>query len=287
MTVNALKKRGLKRKGIFGNYHAPSTAFQACETLDAISGGVYDFVLVCTKSFDSAMAAEDLQHHPQLIANTTKIVLFQNGWGNTEKFVALFAEHQIFNARVITGFRRPKDNEVMITVHADDIRIGSLFRENVNDIEPLCQLIKKGGIPCEVTDHVGKDLWAKIIYNCALNPLGAILNVPYGVLGEFDSTRQVMKGIVEEIFRIFQVTGIGTHWPTAEEYLHIFYSQLLPPTASHESSMLQALRHHKRLEIDALNGAVIKLAGEHHIDIPYNRMVYHMIKFMEERNVQN
>ena len=77
-----------------------------------------------------------------------------------------------------------QNNEVEITVHADSIHIGSLFDGDLLCMEKLCELITKGDIPCEKTDSIEKDLWAKMLYNCALNPLGAILDVPYGVLAE-------------------------------------------------------------------------------------------------------
>ncbi|MHC4213277.1 MAG: ketopantoate reductase family protein, partial [Planctomycetota bacterium] len=159
-SVEQLQSRGLKRTGIFGDYYAPPDAFGCYCSMDEIKGGVYDFVLVCTKSFDSASAAADLSGHRDSFNDQTII------------------RSIIYNARVITGFRRPHKNEVIITVHADSIHIGSLFNASASRVENLCRLIQDGGIPCETTNSIEKDLWAKMLYNCALNPLGAILNVP-------------------------------------------------------------------------------------------------------------
>lgn len=284
-TVSVLRTDGLVRTGIFGRFHAEPGAFGCYPCLDGVENGPYDFVFVCTKSFDSASAARDLAEHNDLIGDRAKLVLFQNGWGNAEVFCLCFGEQRVFNARVITGFRRQRANEVEITVHADSIHIGSLFSGDLSAIERLCRTINKGGIPCEKTAEIGKDLWAKMLYNCALNPLGAILGVPYGALGGQTTTKELMNEIVEEVFQVMMAAGYTTHWQGSQAFLDVFYGKLVPDTAEHKSSMLQDIMAGKRTEIDALNGAVIKLADRRSLDVPHNRAVYNLVKFIESRRV--
>ena len=283
-TVSAMRKHGLVRTGIWGDYYAEPKAFGSYTSVSEIETKSYDYILVCTKSFDSFEAAKDLSQYESLLSEKTKIVLFQNGWGNAEVFLSLFDKEKIYNARVITGFRRPEQNEVTITVHADSIHIGSLFNEDLTCIEDLCQSIDKGGIPCEATVNIEKDLWAKMLYNCALNPLGAILDVPYGVLAEHEPSRIIMKGIVEEVFEVIKAAGHETHWQSPEDFLEVFYRKLVPDTAKHKSSTLQDILAKKKTEIDALNGAVIKLAEKHGVHVPYNLAVYNIVKFIEAKN---
>jgi 2-dehydropantoate 2-reductase len=283
-TVSTLRKHGLVRTGIWGDYSAEPAAFGSYTSLGEIGEKTYDYILVCTKSFDSSNAAKDLSQYDSLFGEKTKIVLFQNGWGNAEIFLSFFDKERIYNARVITGFSRPKENVVTITVHADSIHIGSLFNKDLECIEKLCQSIDKGGIPCEATHEIEKDLWAKMLYNCALNPLGAILDVPYGELAEHESSRIIMKGIVEEVFEVIKVAGYQTHWQSPKDFLKVFYKQLVPDTAKHKSSTLQDILAKKKTEIDALNGAVIKLAEKHKVHVPYNLSVYNIVKFIEAKN---
>ncbi|HIJ52658.1 MAG TPA: 2-dehydropantoate 2-reductase [Planctomycetes bacterium] len=283
-TVLALRKHGLVRTGIWGDYSAGPAAFAGYTSLSELGTRVYDYILVCTKSFDSFEAAKDLSQCEWLFGEKTRIVLFQNGWGNAEVFSSFFKPEMIFNARVITGFSRPKNNEVTITVHADSIHIGSLFSSDLACIENLCQSIDKGGIPCEVTSNIEKDLWAKMLYNCALNPLGAILDVPYGVLAKKESARIIMKGIVEEVFDVMKAAGCGTHWQSPKDFLEVFYKKLVPDTAEHKSSTLQDILAKKTTEIDALNGAVIKLAEKYGLRVPYNSAIYNIVKFIEAKS---
>jgi len=285
-TVASLKHQGLIRRGIVGEFRAEPKHFSCYSSLQELPQDPFDVILVTTKSFDSQTAAEDLSRHPSLFKKTTKIVLCQNGWGNAEIFTQFFAKKQIYNARVITGFTRPQTHEVVMTVHADSVRIGSLFGGELSIIKNLCQAISHGGLPCEVSKNIEKDLWAKLLYNCALNPLGAILDVPYGVLGEHEASRQLMDEIINEAFRVMQSAGYTTHWSTCDKYLKAFYTQFLPPTSEHRSSMLQDIKARRKTEIEALNGIIIKLAEQYGLMVPVNRSMFQMINFIEERNLE-
>jgi 2-dehydropantoate 2-reductase len=282
-TVQALKKEGLSRTGIFGDFHAEPSGFKSYSMLEQNEGSIYDYVLVCTKSFDSLEAAKNLSVHKSIFGKKTKIVLFQNGWGNAEKFLTFFDKDKIYTARVITGFQRIKPNEVKITVHADSIHIGSLFGSDLSAVKQLCKAINDGDIPCEVVKDVIKDVWAKMLYNCALNPLGAILKVPYGRLAELEFSRSIMNNIIAEVFLVMTKAGFQTHWKCEEEFLEIFYGRLVPDTAEHKSSTLQDIAAKKQTEIEALNGAVIGIAKKYRISVPYNTVVYNIIKFIESR----
>lgn len=302
-TVSALRRGGLERTGIFGSVEVGPERFEAFASLDELlrlggrrlqDGGLNldgefgydcDYVLVCTKSHGSPAAAADLSRHREILGDGGKIVLFQNGWGNAEIFAEHFPKDQIYSARVITGFSRPEKNVVEVTVHADSIHLGSLFASDLAPMAPLAEAITKGGIPAEVVPEVGKDLWAKMLYNCALNPLGAIFGVPYGDLAEVSASREIMAALIGEIFAVMEAAGYRTHWSTPDEYRAVFYERLLPPTARHVSSTLQDIRAKKSTEIEALSGAVVRLGEEVGIPTPTNATLYRMVKFMEARNL--
>lgn len=281
--VNALKAKGLSRTGILGNFSATPYQFSCFSSLKDTPGIHYDFILISTKSYDSESAAEDLSNHKPLFHEKTRIVLCQNGWGNAEIFTKSFSKEQIYNARIITGFRRVQPHEVQITVHAEPAKIGSLFHNNTDEILPLCHAISDGDLPCEPTKEIAKDLWTKMLYNCTLNSLGSIFDVSYGRLGESEYTRFLMESVIKEIFTVLTKAGYQTHWQTVEEYIQFFYTKQLAPTANHISSTLQGIKVGKRTEIDSLNGIVIKLGESLGIDTPYNRMAYYGVKFLEQK----
>ena len=285
-TVSALQQYGLQRTGIFGDCTAAPESFGAYTSLSELPQSDYDFILVCTKSFDTRTSAQQIAVIPLLKNATAPIVLCQNGWGNAEIFAEQFPKSRIKSGRVITGFRRPQNHQVDITVHADAIHLGSLFDDDVSCLEPLSAAIDAGGIPCEVTPTISKDLWAKMLYNCMLNGLSTVFDVPYGLLGESPHTRELMESIAQEVYAVMTAAGYATHWDSAEDYIDTFYKHQLPPTYNHEPSMLQDIRAGKRTEIDALNGAVVQLGQLHEVPTPTNTTLTRMIQFMESRPIK-
>ena len=281
-TIRELRQGGLSRTGIFGQFHAEPNSFAAYQSLDEIRETAFDFILVCVKSFDSAGAAEDISRHPAILNKDTKIILCQNGWGNAEKFVVHFPKERVYSARVITGFTCRKPNEVEITVHADAIHVGSLFGCELEYVEPIAKTITEGGIAAVTVPDIEKDLWAKMLYNCALNPLGAILDVPYGALVENTYSRDLMNRITREVFAVMTAAGFKTHWGTPGDFLKVFYDKLVPDTARHKSSTLQDIAAGKKTEIEAMTGEVLVLGEKHNINTSCNRVIYSIIKFLEE-----
>ena len=286
--VTVLKEKGLSRKGIFGSFSASPREFRAYTSIDSAREKP-DVVLVCTKSFDSQEVASDLNRFLKPRAWRGSIILFQNGWGNAEQFLRFFDDIQVLCARVITGFTRTHPNEVEITVHAEAIRIGwprevePTSKENAL-LGSLCTAITKGGIPCERTDNIVAELWAKMLYNCALNGLGALFEATYGELAVHEESRALMSAMVKEIFEVMKGAGFNTHWPGAGDFLETFYSDLIPPTQEHYSSTLQDIRAGKQTEIEALNGAVYALGKEFGVTTPVNETVYRMVKLKAREN---
>jgi len=284
-TAAALRRHGLRRTGVFGDHHAPPDRFVVAETADALPAATADFALVTTKAFDTEAVALALARAPQAIGPDTRFVLCQNGWGSAERFAAHAPRSRVYSARVITGFRRPAPHAVEITVHAEPIHVGSLFGADLEAIEPLCTALSAGGLPCEPSDRIAEDLWAKLLYNATLNPLGAILDASYGALGASHHARPVMETLARETFATMRAAGFRTHWPTAEAWLADFRARLLPPTAAHESSMLQDLRAGRRTEIESITGAVVELAARHGADVPVSRSVLALVRFLEARDM--
>jgi 2-dehydropantoate 2-reductase len=168
----------------------------------------------------------------------------------------------------MTGFRLVAPQVAEVTVHADAIRIGSLFGADPACVAALCQSLSRGGIPAAPSPDVARDLWSKMLYNCTLNPLGALLEVPYGVLGEREVTRRVIEAVVQEVFAVMAAARFASRWATPQAFLRALHEELLPPTARHESSMLQDLRAGRPTEVEFLSGAVARLGTEHGVATP-------------------
>lgn len=246
-----------------------------------MSENSFDYVFITSKTTANDDISNKLNQNRHILKKNAKIIIFQNGFGNDEAYLRYFTSKEVFSARVITGFTRPERHISEVTVYTEPILIGSLQGEDPTDLQEIADMITASGINCELTGEVDKYLWAKMLYNCALNPLGAILNVHYGALTENEYTTEIMNKIINEIFNVIKTCGYSTLWDTPDEYRNLFYSKLVPDTYNHFSSTHQDIQRKIKTEIDSLNGKVIQLGEANNIDVSTNKIIYNLIKAIE------
>ncbi len=282
--LDVIREKGLGVSGIFGDFNAPPGRISAFPDIRDVSEKLYDYILVTTKSYDTGNAASVLG---AIHDKSSMIVSMQNGCGNMEWLAETFGEERILGARIITGFEIESPGRVRITVSADDIHIGGYREDEHNQAaELLAGAIDHAGLPCISTTHIRKDLYAKLLYNCALNPLGAILGVHYGALADDPDSRYLMDMVINEVFAVIKSLGGRTHWDSPKEYRTFFYEQQVPATYNHRSSMLQDLEQGKPTEVDALTGWVAARGKETGIATPYCTTLSRLVRFRERTPVR-
>ena len=283
ITCQALRQEGILRTGLFGEHLVPPDQLSIETDPGCLAADPPDWLLVCTKAFATESIARTFEPLSKQLVDKTRLLLCQNGWGNEAPFLDYWPESRLFHARVITGFHRRGPREVEVTAHASPIALGSVSGASIDSLEALARRISDGGLPAECRHDMRAVLWAKMLYNCALNPLGALVRKRYGSLTANPTTRAIVEEVTHEIFRVLSAAGIEVPWPDATAYLATFHAELIPPTAEHESSMLQDLRAGRPTEIEALCGAVERLAASSGIETPVVSALALLVRVAEGR----
>ncbi len=264
----------IKVEGIWGKFETPVRTVDSVEKVPFTP----DIIIISVKSYDTERALESVK---PIVGENTYLMIAQNGYGNYEKAVAMYGEGKVILSRIIFGSKVLKPGHIRITVSADDVVIGDpAGKIDESFLKELAQIFTRAGIPTRYEREVYKYLWDKIIYNSALNPLGALFEVNYGALAENPYTRELMDRVIEEIFEVAKAGSIPSFWSSAEEYKKVFYEKLVPPTAAHYPSMLEDIKRGKT-EIDALNGAIVELGKRLGVPTPTNEFITKMVKAKE------
>ena len=278
-TARAIRENGIIRTGLFE--HIEIENIPVYEDYSDIPENNFDYIFITSKTTANEDISDNLNNHKDILKETGKILIVQNGFGNDEPYLRYFSKKQVYCARIITGFRRPERHISEVTVYTEPMQLGSLQKQNTECLQEIADLITASGIKCEVTDEVDKYLWAKMLYNCTLNPLGAVLNKTYGELTENQYTIDIMNSIIDEIFEVIKASPFDTFWDNADEYRDVFYSKLVPDTYNHYSSTHHDLQNRIRTEIDSLNGKVIQLGEANNVNVKTNKFIYNLIKAIE------
>ncbi len=299
--MKPIRERGLLISGIWGRHHvwvsaAVSSVEDAIEHIvgrkrndDHADGaaGYPDVVLLTTKAYDTENAMKDLM--PLLARSpSTSVLSFQNGIGNVQTIAKFVGEKRAIGGMVITGFEIDAggDVEVKVTVTADKTKIGMLNGEITPEISKIVHTLNSASIPTEAVRNIQSHIWAKALYNAALNPLSTIFGVPYGELvseGQ-QNALLIIEDIVKEAFAVAEAENIALFWKKPEEYVRFLRDVQIPKTASHIPSMLRDIERGRKTEIDFINGVFVRLGKRHGIPTPVNETIVRQIKFLEMRN---
>ncbi|HZK56544.1 MAG TPA: ketopantoate reductase family protein [Desulfosporosinus sp.] len=282
-SLDKIKTDGVKVTGIWGEHTTKLS--NVVSDVSELTHENFDMIIVTVKSF---VTEELAQQFAPLVGDNTLVFLLQNGYGNFEAASKSISENKIVLGRVIFGAETIATGESRVTVFADDVMIGSPKNlVNLELLEKYAEIFSKAMIPTRASLKIMEYIWGKIIYNSALNSLGAIFEVSYGELVEEPVTRDLMNKMIGETFELLRVTNVPTLWPDDESYLSNFYENLVPSTSSHHSSMLQDIRSGRRTEIDALNGAIVELAHRSGSPVPVNELIVAMVKAKENFSAKN
>ena len=274
----AIADQGLLIGGIWGEHRVTSLA-TFVNTAD-LPHQHFDLVLITTKSYDTK---EALREVCPLVSHDTMVISLQNGLGNVEVLSGVVGPARVLGGRVIFGVELRNPGQVEVTVYQDKVMVGSptgaVARERAEDI---AQIFTEAGIPSEATAEITKYIWGKVLYNCCLNALSALLECNYGELMERDETRQIMSQVIAEVFAVAESKGVALMWQSPQEYERLLLDVLIPDTYAHHSSMLQDVRQGRRTEIDAMNGAIATLGLQVGLETPTNQLLTRLIKAKEQ-----
>jgi 2-dehydropantoate 2-reductase len=268
--------RGLTIEGIWGEFQVGPVVHQA------VSSGSYDVILLCVKSFHTQEACRRVQG---LLAPRGLIVSVQNGLGNLEIIARECGAERTIGARVIFGAQIIRPGVARVTVYAEPVLVGAMSPSSSHPgLSRVAADLNRAGIPTREVDDIQTHIWGKVLYNCALNPLGAILGAPYGALGDNSQTRDLMLRIIEEVYQVAGARGVPLAHADAAAYFNFFMENLVPATASHWPSMWQDLQAGRRTEIEALNGAICRYGEDVGMPTPYNDAISRLVRFLEHKS---
>lgn len=278
--LEAIRKQGLKVTGIWGRHTFHFNELVTCiHNLDRSQP--FDFILCTVKSYSTAKSARLIK---AVMSPQSIVISLQNGLGNIEALCRVLPKKQVLAGRVIFGVELKKPGRIHVSVIAAPTAMGEIFQKKITSrVKQITRIFNRAGLSSAAVNDVRSLLWAKVIYNAALNPLASLLETHYGDLGEKTATRAAMNAVMEEIYAVAKKAGIRLEPRSVAGYQKLFYSKLLPRTYDHHPSMLQDLQRGKRTEIDALNGMIVKLGKKYKVATPMNRLLTQLIRSEEKK----
>ena len=268
----AIKSRGLIMRS--GN---DDVAVPIPSTDNPAEFAPFDLILFCVKSYDTISAARQLEG---TLASDGIIMTLQNGVENEVALCSIFPRESVMggNARVGAEIAAPG---VLVHSAYGYIEFGELDGAETPRALRLAELFRRAGILGQLTHDLKTIRWIKLMGNNGTNCVCALGRSSLGeTLGDADGywlTKQLML----ETVKVGQAEGAKISPADAENALTRLSK--ISTVDKIRPSTLQDVERGKRLEYDAITGAMIRAAERHGIEVPITRAMHALLKLIDQR----
>lgn len=230
-----------------------------------------DLVLFCVKSYDTEKAAQALT---AVAGAHAHVLCLQNGVKNEEILADLLGPERLMSGVLYIGTRRIGPG-VIACKSEPRLQLGKYSGPADGAVEAVVDLLRSAGLDVVGDDHIQVQKWQKFLFNCALNPLTALIQRPLGDILARPSGRHLYGSLLEEAVAVGRAHGA----PIAPDASDKAWEQ------GHRmnilSSMAEDVAAGRPLEIDTFTGYVNELGKHHGIPTPVSEVVLELLRTLD------
>lgn len=264
--TRAIKERGLQISGATEftvRLHATSQPREIppCE-----------FGIFATKSTHTRAAIQQSAH---IFSSSGTVCSVQNGLGNEE----IIAEHV---TRVIRGATTMAAH-LIGPGHAgfefySNLWIGPFEPTGTPyaRVEQLAELLNRSGLRVIPLQDARGAQWTKLIFNAAVNPVGALTRLHHGAATRFPPTAALYEAVLQEGESVARALGITLHGDPRQ-----MIAEGANAPGKRNVSMLLDVLAKRETEVDFVNGAIADCGEKLGVPVPLNRAIWQLVKGLE------
>jgi 2-dehydropantoate 2-reductase len=229
------------------------------------------------KSYDTEKAAALLR---SAVSPTTIVMSLQNGVENEDTLARSLGTIDVLGGMVYIGAELAAPG---IVVHSFSGRLvfGERSGQGTARAEQLEKIFLDADIQAELSADITTTLWDKLMWNAAFNAVATLTHSTVGEVLANLHTRMLIRETMLEVIAVAQAQGLLLATSRADEHIE---SSQSPTMAAFPTSMAQDLRQRKRLEYDALNGAVVRFGERFRVPTPLNKTFCTLLAQLDATN---
>ena len=266
----AIREHGLQiRSPMLGDFVVRAAAEE-----DTARVGAVDVVVVAVKAYDNETALPRLR--PMMRESTTVLTL-QNGVDSAREVAAQVGEAAVIGGPTYIATALSAPGVIEQTGTHRRIVFGEVFGalpRMTDRVGSIHEALAGADIQAEAVGDGRVPIWEKFIFLVSLAGFTGAARLPIGPLWADPLVRaQFLEGC-REVERVARAEGV----PVAQDIIQRIatYIEAIPGTM--RSSLLIDLSQGKRIEVEALQGAVVRRAAQAGVPAPIMSTLYAVLK---------
>ena len=219
-----------------------------------------DLIIIATKASGLDSAVKMIKN---FVSSKTIILSLLNGISSEEVIRSAYPEAKVLKSYFIGH---------------SAVRVGnSVKQDGVGEIvmerdDGLIKFFNDAGVGYAVPDDIDYSMWLKFTMNIFSNQTSAVLNMTFGEMKYNKAFIDFAKKIIAEVRSV------------AENLEKDALDALSRMCDEGKTSMHQDILAGRKTEVDIFAGEMIKLGRELGVPVPYNQVLYDMVKIKEAAN---
>jgi 2-dehydropantoate 2-reductase len=276
--LEAIRTRGLEVKSAkLGDF-----VVQAKAESDTTKIGPVDVAIVSVKAYDNATALPMLT---PLVGPNTMVLTLQNGVDSVDEVAAVAGEAHVLGGTTYVATALEGPGLIVQTGVHRSIIFGEVFgdRSRVSPrVQQVADILATADIQVTPVPDARVPIWDKFVYLVAFSGFTGASRLSIGHIWKFPHVQEMFYATSREVAAVAKAEGVtisANRFETLKEYM-----DNIPFTT--RSSLLIDLEQGKRIEVEALQGAVVRRAATHGVPVPITSTLYAVLKAWESGPVK-
>jgi 2-dehydropantoate 2-reductase len=272
--VRALATEGVTiRSRARGELHARLPA-----TDDPAEVGPVDLIIYAVKTYHNATAIPEIR---PLVGPETGILTVQNGVGNVEQLAEAYGRRAVLGGALTGGGTRvgPGLIEHVLPVEAETIDLGAINPAGAAQAAAAATVLAPIGLTVSVVDDIQRTLWIKVLAMASLASVGCLTRLGTADWRDRPGTRALYRRLVHEATAVGRAEGLDIDDETVQWTLT--QPDRLGP--AHRTSMAADLERGVPMEVEAVQGEIVRRAARHGLEVPAFQVTYDVLQALNSR----
>jgi len=233
--------------------------------------GRVDLVLLTVKTYQNREAIPAMG---PLVGPDTTVLCLQNGIDSYRDAANAFGQDKILPGAAYIEASTPDPRTVRQAGSVVRIAFGEQDGSESLRGKQIAQTLEGSGIPAQFDRDIQKTLWSKFLFIATMAGVTTLSRETMAQLMPRPEWRQVIEGCMREIETVGRAGGVKLAPEIVPETIEYIEGSLDQMHASMHADILAG----RPLELEALNGAVVRAGKAAGVPTPINDVIYAMLR---------
>lgn len=235
----------------------------------------FDVILLSSKSYHLEQAIEDLK---PFVNESTVIIPLLNGIAHVSRLQSEFGTEKIMGGYCLIETTLNSQGEVVQTSPFDKLYFGELDGSESARAKAIAEAFSGTKASFKLTHQIEQGMWQKYLMITVLSSITTLMHAPVGPIRDSDGGTKFVRDLYDETVAIMH----AHHAPLADKIVDQYMDAFEQLSYHFKTSMQRDMEKGLNIETDHLQGYLLDLAEQYHMDAPLLRCVYQNHKVYKE-----